>query len=210
MQLVSSPHRHHLEEAQRIAHVGSWEREIATGALLVVGQLDRAASSGSGGTFAGTLDAFLGFVPPGRPALATPSEADLATGTSLQSEYRIVRPDGTIRVIHEAAEVIRDADGTPMRLMGTTLDITERVEAEQDRARLASAVEQTADSIWMQDLDNTVIYVNRAFTRVYGYRPDEIVGKPAGLVDSGQHSPEFFCRHLGDRGARSDVDGSDR
>jgi PAS domain-containing protein len=60
------------------------------------------------GTFAGTLGAFLEFVHPDDRHLATPSEADLATATTLHSEYRIVRPDGTIRVIHEAAEIIRE------------------------------------------------------------------------------------------------------
>ena len=64
--------------------------------------------------------------------------------------------------------------------------------AEQERARLASAVEQTADCIWMQDLDNNVTYVNASFTKVYGYEASEIVGRFAGLVDSGTHDPTFF------------------
>jgi len=191
MQLLPSPHRHHLEDTQRIAHVGSWEREIATGRLWWSDESCRILGI-EPGTFEGTLDAFISFVHPDDRHLATPSDAQLAAGATLYSEYRIVRPDGTIRVINEIAEIIRDTDGTPIRLMGTTQDITERVEAEQDRARLASAVEQTADSIWMQDLDNSVTYVNRAFTRVYGYKPGEIVGKHAGIVDSGNHRPEFF------------------
>ena len=55
-----------------------------------------------------------------------------------------------------------------------------------------SAVEQTADSIWMQDLDNNVSYVNRAFTRDYGFAPDEIVGRHASMVDSHTHPDGFF------------------
>jgi PAS domain S-box-containing protein len=192
MHLVPAPPRHHLEDAQRIAHVGSWEREIATGALWWSDESCRILGI-EPGTFEGTLDAFLGFVHPDDRHLATPSAADLATGTQLHSEYRIVRPDGTIRVIYEIAEVIRDADGTPVRLTGTTQDITERVEAEQDRARLASAVEQTADSIWMQDLDNVVTYVNRSFSLVYGFEAHEIIGRHASLVDSGTHEAAFFA-----------------
>jgi PAS domain S-box-containing protein len=192
MQLAHPPHRRHLEEAQRIAHVGSWEREIATGTLWWSDESCRILGI-QPGTFAGTLDAFLEFVHPDDRHLSTPSDLQLATGTTLESEYRIVRPDGTIRVIHEIAEVVRDDSGTPVRLMGTCQDITDRVEAEEDRARLASAVEQTADAIWMQDLNNTVTYVNRAFTQVYGYKPHEIVGRHASLVDSGTHTPEFFA-----------------
>ncbi len=192
MQLAHPPRRRHLEEAQRIAHVGSWEREIGTGTLWWSDESCRILGI-EPGTFAGTLDAFLGFVHPDDRHLATPSDRDLDTRTTLESEYRIVRPDGTVRVIHEIAEVVRDGTGLPVRLMGTCQDITDRVEAEEDRARLASAVEQTADAIWMQDLDNTVTYVNRAFTQVYGYKSHEIVGRHASLVDSGTHSPEFFA-----------------
>lgn len=182
----------HLAETERIAHVGSWERDIATGVLWWSDEAARIMGV-EPGTFGGTLDAFLAFVHPDDRHLATPSPDDLARGNRRESEYRIIRPDGSIRVIHEIAEVVRDAGGAPVRLVGTAQDVTERVAAEQDRARLASAVEQTADSIWMQDLDNIVTYVNRAFTRVYGYEPDEIVGRHAGLVDSGWHEPAFFA-----------------
>jgi PAS domain S-box-containing protein len=192
MRPISPPRDNHLEEAQRIAHVGSWERDLATGNLWWSDESCRILGI-EPGTFEGTLDAFLAFVHPEDRHLATPTPDDLATATNLESEYRVVRPDGSVRVIHESAEVVRDADGTPVRLLGATLDITDRVAAEQDRALLASAVEQTADSIWMQDLANNVTYVNRTFSRVYGYEPHEIVGRHAGMVDSGKHEPEFFA-----------------
>ncbi|MHB8673246.1 MAG: EAL domain-containing protein [Candidatus Limnocylindrales bacterium] len=76
--------------------------------------------------------------------------------------------------------------------MGYYTDLTEQKGVELERARLVSAVEQTADSIWMQDLDNVVTYVNGAFSRAYGYAPGEIVGRYAGIVDSGRHEPAFF------------------
>ena len=187
----AAPEMRHLEDAQRIAHVGSWERTIATGVLWWSDESARIMGV-EPGTFPGTLEAFLGFVHPDDRHMATAKPADIANGDKMESEYRIVRPDGSIRVIHEIAEVVRDEGGTPVRLIGTTQDITERVAAEEDRAKLASAVEQTADSIWMQDLDNVVTYVNRAFTRVYGWEPDEIVGRHASIVDSKYHAPEFF------------------
>jgi PAS domain S-box-containing protein len=191
MQLVSPSHTHHLEEAQRISHVGSWELDLRTGEHWWSDESCRIMGIAPG-TFGSTLDAALAFVHPDDRHLATPTDLQLASEASLESEYRIIRPDGTMRVLHETAEIIRDADGTPMRLMGTCLDITERVAAENERARLASAVEQTADAIWMQDLDNNVSYVNRAFTQTYGFESHEIVGRHASLVDSGTHSAELF------------------
>jgi PAS domain S-box-containing protein len=191
MQLVSPSHTRHLEEAQRIAHVGSWERDLATGELWWSDESCRIMGI-EPGTFSGTLDAFLAFVHPDDRRLATPTRDQLATEMTMESEYRIVRRDGTVRVVHETAEVVRDRDGTPIRLLGTCLDITERVQAEDERVRLASAVEQTADSIWMQDLDNNVSYVNRAFSLAYGYESGEIVGRHASIVDSQTHPAALF------------------
>lgn len=144
------------------------------------------------GAFPGTLDAFLALVHPDDRAIAVRSAASLATGDPSSTDYRIVRPDGTTRILHEVGEVVRDVDGHPIRFVGTTSDITEGVAADEERERLVSAVEQTADSIWMQDLNNMVTYVNPAFSRAYGYAPDEIVGRHAGLVDSGRHDATFF------------------
>ncbi|MHB8399115.1 MAG: PAS domain S-box protein, partial [Candidatus Limnocylindrales bacterium] len=181
-----------LAEAQRIAHIGSWERDIASGSLHWSDESYRIFGM-EPGTFDGTIEAFLAFVHPEDRARAAPDRVALAEETQAETEYRIVRPDGTVRLVHEIGEVIRDPTGLPVRLVGTTQDITERVVAEEERARLAAAVEQTGDAVWMQDLDNTVTYVNRSFSRTYGYEPDEIVGRHAGLVDSGRHEPHFFA-----------------
>jgi PAS domain S-box-containing protein len=183
--------RHHLDEAQRIAHVGSWERDIASGYLWWSDESCRILGI-EPGTFAGSLDAFLGFVHPDDKHLAVLTDDELANAATHQAEYRIVRPDGTVRVIHEIAEIVRDPNGTPIRLIGTTQDITDRIATEAERALLASAVEQTADSIWMHDLRGHVTYVNRAFTKAYGYEPHEIVGQHGSIVDSGAHDPAFF------------------
>jgi PAS domain S-box-containing protein len=178
----------HLDDAQRIAHIGSWERDVATGSLWWSDETGRIFGI-EPDTFAGTSAAFLAFVHPDDRARAAAAFAD---GHPEPIEFRIVRPDGTIRILHESGELIRAPDRTPLRFVGTTQDVTDRVAAEDERTRLVSAVEQTADAIWMQDLDNVVTYVNPAFTRAYGFEAAEIVGRHASLVDSGRHGPGFF------------------
>jgi ATP/maltotriose-dependent transcriptional regulator MalT len=61
----------------------------------------------------------------------------LETGSAIDIEYRIVRPDGRIRRIHGRAEVIFGERGEPLRLTGTAQDVTE-IRAAED------ALEQTA------------------------------------------------------------------
>ena len=181
----------HFDESQRSAHVGSWEREIATGASWWSDETCRIFGI-EPGTYAGTEAAFLAFVHPEDRSEIARCAASLSDGDPPPTDYRIIRPDGMIRILHEVGEVIRDEHGTPVRFVGTTQDITERVAADEERTRLVSAVEQTADSIWMQDLNNMVTYVNPAFTRNYGYTSDGIVGRHASLVDSGHHDAAFF------------------
>ena len=72
MRLLSPPRIAHLEEAQRIAHVGSWERDLATGILWWSDESCRILGI-EPGTFRGTLDAFLAFVHPEDRHLAVPT-----------------------------------------------------------------------------------------------------------------------------------------
>ncbi len=113
--------------------------------------------------------------------------AETEAGSGLLVERRYRRKDGTS--LPAEVSFTQLADG---RLQRNIRDISVRLAAEAERMRLVSAVEQTADSILMHDLDGNVTYVNPAFTRVYGYEADEIVGRYAGILDSGRHEPAFF------------------
>jgi len=69
--------------------------------------------------------------------------------------------------------------------------------AEEERARLAMAVEQAGESIVVTDTDGTIRYVNPAFERVTGYRREEVLGKNPRVLKSGRQ-PEAFYRELWD------------
>ncbi len=115
-----------------------------------------------------------------------------AAGTPEPLSYESVglRRGGTEFPVHLLSAPIELPDG-PATLVYLT-DLTERLTLTAERTRLVAAIEQTADSVWMQDLDHIVTYVNRSFSRVYGYAPHEIVGRHAGIVGSGRHAPAFF------------------
>jgi PAS domain S-box-containing protein len=101
------------------------------------------------------------------------------------------RKDGSEFPIEIMLSPLASAEG--ILVTAAIRNISVRRAAEQDRTRLASAVDQTGDSVSMHDLDGTVTYVNPAFTRVYGYEPTEIVGQSGGIIDSGRHGPAFFA-----------------
>jgi PAS domain S-box-containing protein len=182
-----------LAEAQRLAHIGSWEWDLATDTTLRSEELHRIYGV-EPGSIPATPEGFLAFVHPDDRAMVREAERSAMAGDGPYAiEYRGLRADGSIRRIHDEGELIRDASGVALRMVGTVQDITDRVAAEQERAQLVAAVEQTADAVWITDADAIkVTYANRSFCELYGYEPDEIVGRHAGVLHSGRHEHAFF------------------
>jgi PAS domain S-box-containing protein len=181
-----------LAEVQRVARMGSWEWDLVTDVLLWSDEHCRVYGI-EPGTFAGTNAAFHTFVHP--DDLVRVLEADRRTveeGAPFELDFRIIRPDGAVRTIREVGEATRDETGRPVRMVGTTRDITEEVAGEEERARLVSVVEQTGDSILVADPDGTIMYVNPAFTRLYDYEPHEVVGRNARLLNGGYYARPFW------------------
>ncbi len=110
-------------------------------------------------------------------------------------EYRIVRPDGSMRWIRDRAFPVRDAAGDVYRVTGIAEDITERHRTDEERVRLSMAVEQAAELIVITDARGTIQYVNPAFERVSGYSRAEAIGQNPRILKSGSQDAEFY-RHL--------------
>ena len=125
-----------LEAAQRIAHVGWWERDFLTGRVSLSDETCRIF-----GVQPVDLPQWHGrwlslIHPEDRSKAAAASEAALGGGPRYDVEYRVVRPDGTVRMVHSHGDVTWDDSGRPLRQFGVMQDVTELWQAEQDlRAR---------------------------------------------------------------------------
>jgi CheY-like chemotaxis protein/PAS domain-containing protein len=88
---------------------------------------------------------------------------------------RILRPDGEVRYLSSNGEVILDASGTPVRMRGTCIDVTERVLAEQATERAAERfrglVESSPDAILVLDAERTILQANGRATALLGDDP---------------------------------------
>lgn len=168
-----------LAEAQRIGHIGSWEWDLATGIARRSEEMHRIFGI-EPGAFPATNEAFLAFVhPDDRARVQASAEAAIRGGSPHDLDFRIVQPNGEVRIVHEQGELIRDPSGTPHRIIGTVQDITERVAAEEERTRLVAAVEQAPDAIGIADAVGMLIYANPALGALAGRPVAELVGKPA-------------------------------
>ncbi len=77
-------------------------------------------------------------------------------------------------------------------ISGMILDITDRKQAVEERIRLATAVEQAAESVIISDRRGTIHYVNPAFERLSGYSSKDIVGKNFRILKSDRHDEVFY------------------
>ncbi|HXY53542.1 MAG TPA: PAS domain S-box protein [Nitrospirota bacterium] len=87
---------------------------------------------------------------------------------------------------------ILDEHGEVELLIFSLLDVTERMRAEEERARLALAVESAVDAVVITDTRGLIEYVNPAFERITGYARNEITWRDLHFLDSGKHDEGFY------------------
>ncbi|MBD2110400.1 MULTISPECIES: PAS domain-containing protein [Cyanophyceae] len=182
--------RVHLQEAQRIGNLGSWEFEVATDRIVWSEQVYR------------IFGLEIGVSPPSFEALQScfhpddqnrhrqTVEATLTTHQPYDDEFRIVRADGSEGYIHAKGEALVDSAGQLTHLTGTVQDISDRKhsEAERQRAetqlqdlslRLSLALESGRIGTWGWDLHQAVRWDQRMY-EIWGF---EDLGRAAVFDD---------------------------
>ncbi|HSX60204.1 MAG TPA: EAL domain-containing protein [Tahibacter sp.] len=110
-----------------------------------------------------------------------------------ESEHRVAHAQGGwIWVLSRGKIVERDVDGQPARISGTARNVTATRLAERERRIAAEVIRNMTEAVTVTDLDYRFTSVNLAFTRMTGYREDEVVGQNAALLNSPQHAPEVY------------------
>jgi PAS domain S-box-containing protein len=145
-----------LAEAQRLAHLGSWDWNIETNELFWSDEIYRIFGL-TPGEFGATYEAFLDSVhPEDREYVIKSVDEALTNSKQYDIEHRLVKKDGEIRVVNERAEVTFDSEGRAIRMIGTVQDITERKKAEQELRKAMEEVERLksrlqAENIYLQE-----------------------------------------------------------
>ncbi len=170
-----------LDLAQQAAHAAAFEWLIGAGAAVnrCSPELERMHGLAPG-TYDGTYETWRDLVhPPDLPALNAALERARRTG-DFAAEYRVVHADGSVHWIQAKGRMFADADGSPGRLVGFMLDVTDQRHAEAELHRqtvvLDELITSAPEAIIMYDADWRVVRVNREFTRLFGYAVDEVVG----------------------------------
>ncbi|MET0396215.1 MAG: PAS domain S-box protein, partial [Longimicrobiaceae bacterium] len=167
-----------VEQTEKLAQLGSWSWEVATDRIawspeqLRIHGLDEATAPRD-------FEAFTAAVhPEDRGRVLAECEKLLATGEAFSFEYRIVRPDGAVRRLHALGQLLPDESGAPLRMVGTSRDVTARRAAEEalraSEASYRTIFDGSSDAIWVHDLETgAFLDVNQRACQMYGYTAEE-------------------------------------
>ncbi|MGK7900325.1 MAG: PAS domain S-box protein [Hormoscilla sp.] len=163
-----------LAEAQKVAHIGSWELDVATKAVTWSAEifgifgLDPMAAAP---TFSDRQ------IHPGDRELWLESmQQGLTEGKPYELDVRIIRPDGQIRYVQAKGKPTLNAEGQVTKLFNTVLDITERKQTEAALWQHIQMLDLANDTIMIQELDGTVVYWNQGAEQLYGWKKKEAIG----------------------------------
>lgn len=166
-----------LREAQALAKIGHWQADIVSGDLVWSDEIYRIFGY-EPGSFEPSVEAFNNAVHPDDIKLVRKSEEQARQSGLHDVVHRIVRPDGTIRHVHELGQAETDDAGNLIRLTGTVQDVTERVESEtrlrESEERFVFAVEGAGDGVWDWDILSNAMQFSARYMEMLGYAENEL------------------------------------
>ncbi|MDI6796657.1 MAG: PAS domain S-box protein, partial [Desulfatibacillaceae bacterium] len=149
-------------------------------------------------------------VPEALPKTLADFENALKGEKDFSIEFPIQMPDSSVKWLAGAAFVTRDSQGKPVRVVGVNYDITERKQVQialkESEVRLRAITDSAQDAILMMDWQGLVSYWNPAAQRIFGYAPEEALGRdlhdfiaPARYREAYQRAfPHFALTGKGD------------
>ena len=154
-----------IEKAQEVEHLGSWIYHPTDPRLLTCSRELCRIFGLRENEFDGRMESFFTLVhPEDREAVKRASVTAIVDNIPYSLEHRIVRPDGSVRWVHAQADIIRDAEGRRVQIIGIIQDITARREAKErvrrNERRYHTLVHASPVGIFHTDAQGECIYVN--------------------------------------------------
>ena len=179
-----------LSMALQASRMGVWEWDLQSDEVLHTPECHVIFGENQ---LDGTSSSFFQSVhPDDRDAVKAATEKALASRGTYEAEYRITRPDGQLRWLHDLGRGGYDAQGQPKKLTGTVQDITARKAAEAELRLAAKVFESTTEGVLITDPQMHILAVNRAFSHITAWPAEEVIGKTPALLKSGRHDDYFY------------------
>jgi PAS domain S-box-containing protein len=164
-----------MDLVEGLAGLGSWEIDLTTDTVRWSREQRRLHGVDERGAPA-THAAFMAMVHPDDRGVVVDGMAALAGGDPITIEFRVVRPDGAVRLLQARGRLVPDAAGAYTRVLGTSLDVTER----RDALRLLGEFEERVARLeriagmgsWEMDMDTGRITWSQEQLRIHGLPGD--------------------------------------
>jgi PAS domain S-box-containing protein len=127
----------------------------------------------------------------GRDGLCEECPVDMAIATGAMQSVQLHIAELGLWFEERCVPVV-DEQGDVSLIVIQLRDVTRRRRAQQERERLARAVEQTAETVLITDAAGTITYVNPAFEKTTGYSRSEAIGQNPRILRSGEHDAAFY------------------
>jgi len=189
----------YLAEAQRLSHTGSWYWNVSTGEVVwsqeffAIFDLDPEKTKASYPLYLECIH------PEDRSRVEETRRAAFRDKRDFEAEYRLLLDGGLTKYLHGIGHFEESRSGD-VEYIGAVIDITERKKEESARRyseeRYRVIVETASDAVVCVDDSGAILLANPATTRVFGYKPAELIGMPLTAL-----MPEFL-RKLHEAGFR--------
>jgi PAS domain S-box-containing protein len=174
-----------LSEAQKLAHIGSWEVEIASNRVSWSDEFYRIHGLEPNQVEL-TPDKLYAYIHPAdRAEVRNVIDNTLKDHKPSTFYYRIIRADNSIRTLHSRGEVVFNEEGKPIKIVGTGQDVTERIQ-EEEMENLAVAATKSYNSVLITDKEGIIEWVNEGFTKLTGYTLNEVKGTHGEMLRKGE------------------------
>ena len=177
----------HLRQAQAVADLGSWKLDPATGEMEWSDEVYRIFGLPEDESM--SYEEALWYVPPEDRDFVDREWTAALEGADFNIEHRIETEDGSTRWVRQQAEIRVDETGTPNSAFGVIQDITAFKERErrlkEERDRRDALFQNSSDPIVEIEFDvetPIVVATNEAFTDVFGFETEEVLGEPVPEV----------------------------
>ncbi|MDQ1253926.1 MAG: hypothetical protein QG646_3140 [Euryarchaeota archaeon] len=170
-----------LADAQEMAHIGNWERDLATNKLRMSDEIYRIFRINPQELYV-SFDDVLTHIHPDDRDKVKKAFNEAFKSKSFSFDTSIILDNGEERIIHVKGEVVFDENNYPVRLKGTTQDISERVIAEkalqESEEKYRSIVETANEGIVIINEQFKATYVNQKMADMVGYSIEACLNKP--------------------------------
>nr|WP_319395306.1 EAL domain-containing protein [uncultured Desulfobacter sp.] len=173
-----------LVEAQRLALVGDWEMDIASGALSCSQQVYEIVGRPMATAEMDKENIFECVHPEDKNTVKRQLDALAGNSDALSMEFRVIRPDGSERLVYQQVASAKDSDGRLVKISGTIHDITERKELSN---RLDKLSRHIPGFIFQYKRDKNkagcMPYVSRGVLQTWGVSADALQNDTQALLD---------------------------